>query len=285
MQISNISQQNGNIQSIWGNPYLNAATSWNGVPYSRQQSIRAQYPGIEDVAQGISSIKYDFANVLSKTTPEVRQFVNDFAIPISSISSVYKGSPSSLTKASDAITSCLYKIADGFNRAMIPGYSSYADGGSVEEVVTSAGSDLILTYCGGKAIKLGYQGLKYASAKFALVLKPKTTQITWGMWSDLPKATYKGKEYAKIGKYYYTQHAIEHMSFGALKSKIPSSQIGKEGLDMRRIPSMVVEEVIEYGKKSKFYKDGEWRLNHTLGNVTIITTADLKVVVTAMKVP
>ena len=284
--LKNAQISHSDILAVWGNPYINAATNWNIMLYQKQQSIRNQYPGIDNVAKSISSIKYDFANVLSKTTPEMRQFVNDFAIPVTTISSMYKGAPSPLSKSSDAITAYLYKIADGFNRAMIPGYSAYADGGSVEEIVTSAGSDLILTYCGGKAIKIGYQGLKYAGAKFSFVLKPKTTKVTWGMWSDLPKTMYKGKEYAKIGKYYYTQHAIEHMSFGALKSKIPSSQVGKEGLDMRRIPSMVVEEVIKYGKKSnKFYEGGEWRLSHILGNVKIITTADSKVVVTAMKIP
>ena len=269
----------GDILAVWGNPYLNAAASWNGMPYLKQQSIRNQYPGIDDVTKGISSIKYDFTNVLSKTTPEVRQFVNDFAIPISSISSMYKGSPSSLSRASDAITSCLYKIADGFNRAMIPGYSAYADGGSVEDIAFSAGSDLILTYCGGKAVKIGWQGLKYAGAKFASVLKPKTTQITWGLWEDLPKTTYKGRTYAKIGKHYYSHHAVDYMPPENVRIKlgIPEEQ------ELRCIPSMAVEEAIKYGKKTKVFENGEWRKVHVSNRVKVITSLDDKVVISLRK--
>ena len=63
------------ILAVYGNPYINAATNWNIMLYQKQRSIRNQYPGIDNVAKSISSIKYDFANVLSKTTPEVRQFV------------------------------------------------------------------------------------------------------------------------------------------------------------------------------------------------------------------
>ena len=275
--------QHNDILSIWGNPYINTATGWNGLSYSKQQSIRTQYPGIDDVAKSISSIKYDFANVLSKTTPEMRRFVNDFAIPVTTISSMYKGSPSLLSKSSDAITSCLYKIADGFNRMMIPGYAAYADGGSVEEIITSAGSDLILTYCGGKAIKLSYQGLKYAGAKFSSVLKPKTTKITWGLWEDLPKTTYKGQEYAKIGKYYYSRHAVEHMRYGAIDAVIPPFKSGGKGIEMRRIPSMVVEEVIKYGKKSKTFRDGDWRWQYVLGDMKVFTSLDSKAVVSLRK--
>lgn len=132
----------------------------------------------------------------------MRQFVNDFAIPVTTISTMYKGTSLRLKQVADKVASYMYEVADGFNRLMVPGYAAYADGGSVEEIVTSVGSDLILTYCGGKAIKLSYQGAKYAGAKFVSVLKPKTTKITWGLWEDLPKAKYNGKEYAKIGKYY-----------------------------------------------------------------------------------
>lgn len=81
------------ILSIWGNPYINIATAWAGVPYSKQQSVRSQYPGIGDVAKNTSSIRYNFSGILSKTTPEVRQFVNDFAIPVTTISSLYKEAP------------------------------------------------------------------------------------------------------------------------------------------------------------------------------------------------
>ena len=127
---------------------------------------------------------------------------------------------------------------------MIPGYVAHADGDSVEEIVTSAGSNLILTYCGGKAIKVGWKISKNTGAKFTSVLKPKMTKITWGMWSDLPKVTYKGKEYAKIGKYYYTQHAIEHMT-----PKNVALEYDILEKCARCIPSKLVEETIQYGSR------------------------------------
>lgn len=264
------------ILSIWGNPYIGVVTKWYGLGSKRWDVIEKEYPGVWSVAYNIDKVKSDFRNVLFKTTPEVRQFVNDFAIPIATMRT---GAPSRLRQVAEKISEYLFEIADGFNRAMIPGYSAYADGGSVEEIVTSAGSDLILTYCGGKAIKLSYQGLKYAGAKFSSVLKPKTTKITWGLWEDLPKTTYKGRTYAKIGKYYYSRHAVDYMPPANVRIKlgIPEEQ------ELRCIPSMAVEEAIKYGKKTKVFENGEWRRMHVLDKVKVITSMDDKVVITLRK--
>ena len=79
-------------------------------------------------------------------------------------------------------------LAEGFIHLLIPGYSAYADGGSPKEVIQSAGSDIILTYCGGKLVKLVWKVSKNIGAKFSSVLKPKTTKVT----HNLTEAERKG---------------------------------------------------------------------------------------------
>ena len=58
-------------------------------------------------------------------------------------------------------------FAEGFNNMMIPGYSAYASGGNTYEIVSSAGSDIVLTLCGGKICKMAWTGSKalYQGAK------------------------------------------------------------------------------------------------------------------------
>ena len=79
-------------------------------------------------------------------------------------------------------------LAEGFNHLMIPGYSAWADGGSPKEIIQFAGSDIILTYCSGKLVKLAWKVSKNIGAKFTSVLKPKTTKVT----HNLTEAERKG---------------------------------------------------------------------------------------------
>ena len=178
------------ILAVYGNPYINAATNWNIMLYQKQRSIRNQYPGIDDVAKGISSIKYDFKNVLSKTTPEMRQFVNDFAIPVSTISSMYKGSPTNLKQVADKLGAFLCDVAYEFDKAFIPGFAAYADGGSIGDIVTSAGSDLVMMYCGGKFLQVGWKGVQRATYAGAQMLS-KATAIARPTWQQTEQ--YVGK--------------------------------------------------------------------------------------------
>ena len=83
----------GDIQTIWGSPYVSAAFNWDKLPQSRQQAIRSQHPEIDGVAKGIACARSDFAAVLSKTAPETHRFVNEFAIPMTALASQPKPSP------------------------------------------------------------------------------------------------------------------------------------------------------------------------------------------------
>ena len=69
--------------------------------------------------------------------------------------------------AEEGIRKVYTAAAETFNRLMIPGYEAWADGGTTTEVVTSAGSDIVLTLIGGKAIKVACKGTKalYQGAK------------------------------------------------------------------------------------------------------------------------
>jgi hypothetical protein len=165
---------------------------------------------------------------------------------------------------------------------MVPGYAAYADGGSVEEIVTSAGSDLILTYCGGKAIKLTYQGLKYASAKFVQTLKPKTTKILWSTWKNYPKVTLNGKEYAKIGKRLYSKHAVNYMRPSGL-GPLAGEMCNKEGIPVagRSLAPDFIQSIIQYGKyREVTMPGGVVRRIYNAGTSEIVTEQNGKLIVT-----
>ncbi|MBR1479336.1 MAG: hypothetical protein IJ599_00335 [Alphaproteobacteria bacterium] len=264
----------GDIQAIWGSPYISAAINWDKLSNNRQQAIRSQHPEIDGVAKGIACARSDFAAVLSKTAPETHRFVNEFAIPMTALASTSSASER-LKQVADKVAACMYEVADTFNRLMVPGYAAYADGGSVEEVVTSAASDVVLTYFGAKAVKLSYQGAKYVGGKLVSTLTPK--KVMWGLWEDLPKVTRNGRTYAKIGKYYYTHHAVDYM--------MPKNFAKEFGItqEARGLPSMVIENAIKCGKRSKTFQNGEWRWMYVHENVNVITSLDSKVVVTLRK--
>jgi hypothetical protein len=57
-------------------------------------------------------------------------------------------------KTADMLQNMGVGIAETLNRFCIPGYSAYVSGGSIPEVVASAGSDIALTLVGGKAAKM-----------------------------------------------------------------------------------------------------------------------------------
>jgi hypothetical protein len=117
-----------------------------------------------------------------------------------------------------------------------------------------------------------------------LLVESRATQIRWGMWEDLPKAIHNGKEYAKIGKYFYSKHAIDHMSFGARDAVIPSHIPGQLPVKMRGIPSIAVEETLLYGRSQiSIDQTGQQALEHVLGDIKVHTTLDKTVVISVRK--
>ena len=245
------------IRTIWSDVWLRKASNWQDLQPEERLKLIHEDHHIYDAGEQISKVRRDFSGILSKADPNIRRFVNEVAVPVTVMNSVYKGVPSSFSRATNAVTSFLIDVAETFNREVIPGYAAWADGGTAGEIATSASSDLVLTYIGGKAIKLAWKGTTALGKGLSALTKKQTANITWGMWSDLPKATYKGREYAKIGDYFYSKHAVEHMSFGALGAKLPSSIPGKS-TEMRRVSSMIVEEAMRYGSKERILRDGGW---------------------------
>lgn len=91
--------------------------------------------------------------------------------------------------------------------------------------------------------------------------------IRWGLWEDMTKVTHNGREYAKIGDYLYTPHAIDRIAPSEfaelikqkwiirqnslpLDKKMDAKKFAKlisEKWDARGIPLIVVEDVIENG--------------------------------------
>ena len=63
-----------------------------------------------------------------------------------------------------------------------------------------------ISVLGKNADKIG-NSMKY-SDEIASVAK-KSDKIFWGKWDDYDKVTVNGREYAKIGDYNYTQHAVD----------------------------------------------------------------------------
>ena len=63
----------------------------------------------------------------------------------------------------------------------MPGFAAYANGGSVGEIVTSAGSDLVMMYCGGKLVQVGWKGVQRATYAGAQMLSKSTNFVrpTW----------------------------------------------------------------------------------------------------------
>ena len=182
--------QHQDILSIWGNPYINVASNWYSLTNKRWNVIEKEYPGIWSVAYDIDKVKSDFKDVLSKTTPEMRQFVNDFAIPVTTISSIYKSSPTNLKQVADKLGAFLCDVAYEFDKAFIPGFAAYADGGSIGDIVTSAGSDLVMMYCGGKFLQVGWKGVQRATYAGAQMLS-KATAIARPTWQQTEQ--YVGK--------------------------------------------------------------------------------------------
>ncbi len=114
------------------------------------------------------------------------------------------------------------------------------------------------------------------------VAAKKADDIPWGFWSDYAKVNIGGKQYAKIGNYYYTKHAVD--SF--LNPSIETNQIHKidsvtgkitKVEHSRGIPPSYVNWVLTEGvangttKASATYvENGAKRVKYTNGSLTVV---------------
>ena len=128
------------------------------------------------MANEILGTKNDFKNVLNKTTPEIKNFVNNFAIPVTNLANTSNNKQSLLSKACKDIKQSLCNAMDEFNKLVIPGYEAIVNEGTVLEKVNSVCSDLTISIVGGvvggKVIKLGWKGFKTLANDLTLTLHP-----------------------------------------------------------------------------------------------------------------
>ena len=101
----------------------------------------------------------------------------------------------------------------------------------------------------------------------------------WGHWSDYEKVAINGKEYAKIGDWLYTRHAVENL----YPSKMGRAPGHTSNHDHLNLPPKFVNDIIS-NKNSKFAevkKDGATRRIYDANDIRIITEG--KVVITIYK--
>jgi|GEM_PF-2710398 len=98
----------------------------------------------------------------------------------------------------------------------------------------------------------------------------------WGMWDDVAKSTYKGREYANINGRYYTREAIDRMT-----PKGYGTAAG--GYQARGIPTSVVEDVIASGTSREVIRNGITRTIFESNGVRVVTEEAGKIVITTMK--
>ena len=102
--------------------------------------------------------------------------------------------------------------------------------------------------------------------------------VRWGMWTDLPRTTVNGTEYANIGERLYTRHAIDRMTPMGYGTAVG----GSAG---RGIPTMVVEYTLQKGTKiaEEVLPNGVVRETWKMDTIEVVTEQAKKLVVTVMR--
>ena len=104
-------------------------------------------------------------------------------------------------------------------------------------------------------------GIKY-SDEAASVAK-RSNNIHWGKWEDYKKVRVNGKEYAQIGDYKYTEHAVSEF----LNPSIQTNQI--KGVEHSRgVPPSYVNWILTEGRKLGTTKIVEERIVNGAKRVT-----------------
>ena len=112
-------------------------------------------------------------------------------------------------------------------------------------------------------------------------LARKADVIPWGKWSDYPKVTRNGKEYAEIGNYYYTRHAVDEFLNPSIETHWTEriSESGKISWEehSRGVPptyaNWVLTEGVENGTtvvSDPYFKNGALRQDFMNGSLKIV---------------
>ena len=103
-------------------------------------------------------------------------------------------------------------------------------------------------------------------------------KLFWSSWSDYPKVTLNGKEYAKIGERLYTKHAVDRMLPKTLGIPAGTDQAG------RGCAPGFVEEVIKIGEQQTIVENDVSRTIYSSGNIKVVTEQNGSVVVTVLRI-
>ena len=126
--------------------------------------------------------------------------------------------------------------------------------------------------CGGIA-----GGIRVGTAKLSVsAIEGAGKAVAWGMWDDLAKVTYNGREYAEINGRYFVREAIDRMTprgYGTAAG----------GYAARGITPSVVEDVITYGVSREVTRNGVVRTIFELNGVRVVTEKGGRIVITVMK--
>ena len=103
----------------------------------------------------------------------------------------------------------------------------------------------------------------------------KAGQIPWGKWSDYTKVRINGKEYAKIGKFHYTKHAVDEFMNPSIQTNLVKGVEHSRG-----IPPSYVNWVLTTGVENgttkigkPYYRNGAQRVKYSNGSLEIIVEA------------
>lgn len=112
--------------------------------------------------------------------------------------------------------------------------------------------------------------------------------LWWGFWKDYPKVQLRGIEYAQIGNRLYTEHVVTRFLPSGRRTignvRVANGEGGGYSFDpnARSISPNNIEHTIRFGSKLFTMEKGEARTVHTAGDLTVVTTRDEKIVITAI---
>jgi hypothetical protein len=113
-------------------------------------------------------------------------------------------------------------------------------------------------------------------------------ELWWGFWKDYPKLKLNGVEYAQIGNRLYTEHVVSRFLPSGRRTigNVPVAKAEGGGYSFdpnaRSISPNNIEHTIKFGSKVFTTEKGEQRTVHTAGDLTVVTTRDEKIVITAI---
>jgi hypothetical protein len=146
----------------------------------------------------------------------------------------------------------------------------------------------VLTLTGGGKMTKSVAG-EFAEIKSAFHSKVKigsdveagaSGKINWGYWGGYEKVVQNGKEYAKVGEWLYTRHALENL-YPSKMGRTPGHTSSHDpiGVSPNLINDVLNDKTI---KVINVQKEGVDRAIHKAGDIEIVTEG--KVIITIRRV-